>query len=106
MAHQPGAALHIPHGLANAMLLPTVMEFNRMVRRARFPVLLFRQLCKRKVPVLFALLEYITVHNFGQSVVIDAKCERVKLPVTYVPVSYTHLDVYKRQERRRPCGMR
>lgn len=36
MAHQPGAALHIPHGLANAMLLPTVMKFNRMVRRARF----------------------------------------------------------------------
>ena len=34
-----------------------------------FPVLLFRQLCKRKVPVLFGLLEYITVHDFGQSVV-------------------------------------
>lgn len=31
MAHQPGAALHIPHGLANAMLLPTVMRFNRLV---------------------------------------------------------------------------
>lgn len=30
------AALHIPHGLANAMLLPTVMEFNRMVCRERF----------------------------------------------------------------------
>lgn len=30
------AALHIPHGLANAMLLPTVMEFNRMVCRDRF----------------------------------------------------------------------
>ncbi|KDV76293.1 iron-containing alcohol dehydrogenase family protein, partial [Escherichia coli 2-052-05_S4_C3] len=29
-------ALHIPHGLANAMLLPTVMEFNRMVCRERF----------------------------------------------------------------------
>ena len=27
---------HIPHGLANAMLLPTVMEFNRMVCRDRF----------------------------------------------------------------------
>ena len=49
-----------------------------------FPVLLFRQLCKRKVPVLFGLLEYITVHDFGQSVVIDAKCERVKLTVTYM----------------------
>ncbi|HHH3450417.1 ethanolamine utilization ethanol dehydrogenase EutG [Klebsiella variicola] len=30
------AALHIPHGLANAMLLPTVMGFNRMVCRGRF----------------------------------------------------------------------
>ena len=36
MAHQPGAALHIPHGQANAMLLPTVMAFNRMVCRERF----------------------------------------------------------------------
>lgn len=36
MAHQPGAALHIPHGQANAMLLPTVMMFNRMVCRERF----------------------------------------------------------------------
>ncbi|MCP0559236.1 iron-containing alcohol dehydrogenase, partial [Salmonella enterica subsp. enterica serovar Kentucky] len=33
---QPGAALHIPHGQANAMLLPTVMGFNRMVCRERF----------------------------------------------------------------------
>ena len=31
-----GAALHIPQCLANAMLLPTVMEFNRMVCRERF----------------------------------------------------------------------
>ncbi|HFZ8995751.1 TPA: ethanolamine utilization ethanol dehydrogenase EutG [Citrobacter freundii] len=36
MAHQTGAALHIPHGQANAMLLPTVMGFNRMVCRERF----------------------------------------------------------------------
>jgi len=28
--------LHIPHGQANAMLLPTVMGFNRMVCRERF----------------------------------------------------------------------
>ncbi len=32
-----GAALHIPHGLANAMLLPTVMGFNRMVCGALQP---------------------------------------------------------------------
>ncbi|SQB28416.1 ethanolamine utilization dehydrogenase [Citrobacter koseri] len=36
MAHQPGATLHIPHGQANSMLLPTVMGFNRMVCRERF----------------------------------------------------------------------
>lgn len=36
MAHQPGATLHIPHGQANAMLLPTVMEFNRLVCGERF----------------------------------------------------------------------
>lgn len=36
MAHQPGAALHIPHGQANAMLLPTVMRFNRLVCRDRY----------------------------------------------------------------------
>ena len=36
MAHQPGAALHIPHGLANAMLLPTIMSFNRLVCRERY----------------------------------------------------------------------
>ena len=43
----------------------------------RFPVLLFGQFRKRKVPVLLRLLEYITVHDFGQSVVIDTECERV-----------------------------
>ncbi|XNM86271.1 iron-containing alcohol dehydrogenase [Escherichia coli] len=31
-----GRGAAFPHGLANAMLLPTVMEFNRMVRRDRF----------------------------------------------------------------------
>ncbi|MDF7679226.1 ethanolamine utilization ethanol dehydrogenase EutG [Enterobacteriaceae bacterium ESL0689] len=36
MAHQLGAGLHVPHGQANAMLLPTVMGFNRMVRHERF----------------------------------------------------------------------
>ena len=36
MAHKLGSQFHIPHGLANAMLLPTVMGFNRMVCRGRF----------------------------------------------------------------------
>ncbi len=36
MAHQPGRGAASPHGLANAMLLRTVVEFNRMVCRERF----------------------------------------------------------------------
>ena len=36
MAHQPEGGAAYSHGLANAMLLPTVMEFNRMVCRERF----------------------------------------------------------------------
>ena len=28
MAHKVGAEFHVPHGLANAILLPTVMRFN------------------------------------------------------------------------------
>lgn len=31
MAHQIGAAYNIPHGKANAVMLPQVMRFNRLV---------------------------------------------------------------------------
>lgn len=31
MAHQIGARHHIPHGIANALLLPSVMQFNQLV---------------------------------------------------------------------------
>ena len=56
---------HIGASLACNLLAKTVLQC--------FPVLLFRQLCKRKVPVLFGLLE---IHNrpTSASVVIDAKC--------------------------------
>ena len=37
MAHQIGAAYNIPHGVANAILLPSVMHFNRLVCRKTYP---------------------------------------------------------------------
>ena len=37
MAHQIGAAYNIPHGVANAIMLPSVMHFNRLVCRKRYP---------------------------------------------------------------------
>ena len=37
MAHQIGAAYSIPHGVANAIMLPSVMHFNQLVCKKRFP---------------------------------------------------------------------
>ncbi|KMN35242.1 ethanolamine utilization protein EutG [Chromobacterium sp. LK1] len=36
MAHQIGARYHIPHGVANAVLLPSVLRFNRLVCAPRY----------------------------------------------------------------------
>lgn len=36
MAHQIGARYHIPHGVANAMLLPSVLRFNRLVSTSAY----------------------------------------------------------------------
>ena len=33
MAHQLGAMFHIPHGRANAMLLPHIVEFNSDINK-------------------------------------------------------------------------
>ena len=40
MAHQLGAVYDTPHGIANAMLLPVVMEFNGKVCASRFKEIL------------------------------------------------------------------
>ncbi|MBI6872982.1 iron-containing alcohol dehydrogenase [Clostridium aciditolerans] len=36
MAHKTGAVFHIPHGCANAIYLPYVIQFNRKVSESRF----------------------------------------------------------------------
>jgi alcohol dehydrogenase len=36
LAHQLGARYHLPHGAANALMLPHVMEYNLMVRPREF----------------------------------------------------------------------
>jgi alcohol dehydrogenase len=33
IAHQLGARYNIPHGIANALVLPEVMQFNMLVRQ-------------------------------------------------------------------------
>ena len=37
MAHQVGAAYNIPHGVANAIMLPSVMHYNQLVCKKSYP---------------------------------------------------------------------
>ncbi|WPC44090.1 iron-containing alcohol dehydrogenase [Clostridium sp. JS66] len=39
MAHKSGAVFHIPHGCANAIYLPYVIQFNRKASESRFAVI-------------------------------------------------------------------
>ena len=39
MSHPVGARYHVHHGLANAILLPYVMEFNLLARPAKFAII-------------------------------------------------------------------
>jgi len=39
MAHKTGAVFHIPHGCANAIYLPYVIQFNRKAAESRFAVI-------------------------------------------------------------------
>jgi alcohol dehydrogenase len=37
MSHQIGAAYGVPHGVANAIMLPSVMHYNQLVCKKRYP---------------------------------------------------------------------
>ncbi|AWI04714.1 iron-containing alcohol dehydrogenase [Clostridium drakei] len=39
MAHKSGAVFHIPHGCANAIYLPYVIQFNRKASESRFAII-------------------------------------------------------------------
>lgn len=55
IAHQLGGYYNIPHGLANAIMLPHVMEFNR------------EHCLKRMCDIAYAMGEKIDTHNMNKS---------------------------------------
>ena len=85
MAHQLGAVYDTPHGLANAILLPTVMEFNGEVSYEEFRKILTEAM-------------HIDATEFTKEEVIKTFCECIKILSHDVGITQTVKDVGARKE--------
>ncbi len=85
MAHQLGAVYDTPHGLANAILLPTVMEFNGEVVYEDFREILTNAF-------------HIDATNFTKEEVIKTFCECIKNLSADVGITQTIKDVGVKKE--------
>ena len=47
MSHPVSAYFHVPHGVANAVLLPTVVEYNALADNGRYEVM-YSYICGKK----------------------------------------------------------
>ena len=80
MAHQLGAVYDTPHGLANAILLPTVMEFNGEVSYEEFRKILTEAM-------------HIDATEFTKEEVIKTFCECIRNLSNDVGITQTVKDV-------------
>ncbi len=85
MAHQLGAVYDTPHGLANAILLPTVMEFNGEVSYEDFREILIQAF-------------HIDATLFTKEEVIKSFCECIKNLSYEVGITQTIKDVGAKKE--------
>ena len=85
MAHQLGAVYDTPHGLANAILLPAVMEFNGEVSYEEFRKILTEAM-------------HIDATNFTKDEVIKTFCECIRNLSIDVGISQTVKDVGAKKE--------
>ena len=85
MAHQLGAVYDTPHGLANAILLPTVMEFNGEVSYEEFRKILTEAM-------------HIDATEFTKEEVIKTFCECIKNLSNDVGITQTVKDVGAKKE--------
>ena len=82
IAHQLGAQFHIPHGLANAMLLVPVIQFNAMNSER----------AKAKYANL-ARISAVASHTDSDELAIDLLCEKIDSLMVNMKMSKTLLDV-------------
>ena len=52
MSHPVSAYFHVAHGVANAVLLPTVTEYNALADNGRYEVI-YNYICEGEAPVDF-----------------------------------------------------
>lgn len=89
MAHPLGAIFDIPHGVANALLLPTIMEFNAPAALDKY------------VDIAKAL----NVYSAGMSKEEAARCCRKSSKGTVGKSRYPSAFVGTRYQGRRPSGI-
>ena len=85
MAHQLGAVYDTPHGLANAILLPTVMEFNGEISYEEYRKILTEAM-------------HIDATEFTKEEVIKTFCECIKNLSQDVGITQTVKDVGAKKE--------
>ena len=85
MAHQLGAVYDTPHGLANAILLPTVMEFNGEVSYEEFRTILTEAM-------------HIDATEFTKEEVIKTFCDCIRNLSNDVGITQTVKDVGAKKE--------
>ena len=85
MAHQLGAVYDTPHGLANAILLPTVMKFNGEVSYEEYREILIQAF-------------HTDATKFTKEEVISTFCEKIKELSEKVGITQTVKDVGGKEE--------
>ena len=98
MAHQLGAVYDTPHGLANAILLPTVMRYNGEVSWERFREILMHigredAAYLSKQDIINTFVWKITELSKAVGITQTVKDTGAKEEDFEMPVSYTHLTL-------------
>ena len=85
MAHQLGAIYDTPHGLANALLLPAVMEFNG-------------ENCEEKFRKILIEAFHVEATEFTKEEVINTLCEKIQELSSKLKINQRLRDVGVKQE--------
>ena len=85
MAHQLGAIYDTPHGIANSLLLPTVMEFNG-------------ENCEEKFREILIEAFHVEAEEFTKEEVIKTFCEKIQELCVKVKINQRLRDVGVKQE--------
>ena len=109
MAHPLGAIFDIPHGVANALLLPVIMEFNAPAALSKYVDIAKamnvykdgmsrEEAAKAAVEAVKALSVKVGIpQHLSELGIKEEDLPRLAASAIADAVSYTHLDVYKRQ---------